>query len=112
MQFWYALTLCSTSFFDHNAFQERPSLSTYLNDYLLQFPGAKVAATPGLEWYSKYTPVTTYIKTMTSDAHALSRTQVDEAAIYISDFINNVLSENEVRLNESGTLCVLRPPMY
>jgi len=87
-----------------------PSFSTYLNDYLLQFPGAKVAATPGVEWYSKYTPVITCTKTLSSNIHASTQTQVDEVANYLSDFIDNVLSENEVRLNGSGTLYVLCPP--
>jgi len=64
----------------------------YLNDYLLRFPGAKVAATPGVEWYSKYTPT---IK-----------------GTNVSDFIKSVLSENEVHLNESGMLHILHPLRY
>jgi len=81
----------------------------YLNDYLLQFPGAKVAATFGVEWYSKYTPVISCTKKLSSKAHASYQTQVDEVANSISNLIKNVLSENEVRLNESGMFHVLRP---
>jgi len=35
--------------------------------------------------------------------------QVDKVANYVSKFIENVLSENEVRLNESGMLHVIAP---
>jgi len=84
----------------------------HLNNYLLQFPGAKVAATPGIEWYSKYTLVISRMKTLTSNAHVSSQMQVDNPANYVPDIIKILLSENEVRLNESGTLHILRPPMY
>jgi len=43
--------------------------------------------------------------------YALLQTQVDGVADYISNFIKNVLSENEVRLNESGMLHISRPPV-
>jgi len=84
----------------------------YLNDYLLQFPGAKVAATRGIEWYSRYAPVISRTKTLTPNAHASSQTQVDKLENCVSDIIKNVLSENEVHLDESGTLPFLRLPMY
>ena len=48
---------------------------------------------------------------LSSDAHT-SQTQVDEVENFVSRFINNVLSENEVHLNESGMLHNLRPPVY
>lgn len=70
-----------------------------------------MAATPGVEWYSKYIPVITCTNILSSDAHT-SQTQVDEVENFVSRFINNVLSENEVHLNESGMLHNLRPPVY
>ena len=48
---------------------------------------------------------------MTLNTHALFQKQVDGVADYISNFIKNVLSENEVRLNESGMLHISRLPL-
>jgi len=51
-------------------------------------------------------------KKLQSNVHTSSKAQADDSADFVSDFIKNVLSENEVRLNELGTLHISRLHMY
>jgi len=50
-------------------------------------------------------------KNLTPNTHAFLQTQIDGVADYTSNFIKNVLSENEVRLNELGMLHISRRPL-
>jgi len=84
-----------------------PSFSTYLNDYLLQFPGAKVAATRGVEWYSKYLSVSFSVQKVFLICLCSFQTQVDSPVNSVSDFLRDVLSENGVCLNELGVSYIL-----
>jgi len=86
-------------------YQKNSSFSDYLNNHLLQYSSAKVAASRGVEWYSKYISVIYLNKNVFSNAHVLSQSQVNEP---MSDFLSNVLSDNEVCL-ESGMLILFSP---